>query len=172
MLAEGNRLRSSSTSSLESRSRLASLSTSVTNLVEIEEQTEAEGDDDDDLYSDGEGLFGRAQLRGRHNEVERLKLLFNTAWTCCLEFGSYNSRRRKRDFNTASVSDTHVYAWQTCWKLCERLYNDETSDKDSLNIRDGLNLCRKFCQALFELRPRKDEVFDSILRVNFELNNQ
>ncbi|ATY59436.1 hypothetical protein A9K55_002813 [Cordyceps militaris] len=154
MLAESNRLRSSSTSSLE----------------KIEEQTEAEGDDDD-LYSDGEGLFGRAQLRGQHNEIERLKLLFNTAWTCCLEFGSYNTRRRKRDLSSSSVPDTHVYAWQTCWKLCERLYSDETSDKDSLNIRDGLNLCRKFCQALFELRPRKDEIFDSMLRVTFELNN-
>ncbi|KAM0667511.1 hypothetical protein ACQRIU_003376 [Beauveria bassiana] len=149
------RLRSSSTSSLE----------------KIEEQTEAEGDDDDDLYSDGEGLFGRAQLRGQHNEIERLNLLFNTAWTCCLEFGSYNTRRRKRDLNSSSVSDTHVYAWQTCWKLCERLKNDESSEKDSLNVRDGLNLCRKFCQALFELRPRKDEVFDSMLRVIFELNN-
>ncbi|KAJ6784588.1 hypothetical protein PWT90_05512 [Aphanocladium album] len=154
MLAENNRMRSSSTSSLE----------------KIEEQTEAEGDDDD-LYSDGEGLFGRAQLRGQHNEIERLKLLFNTAWTCCLEFGSYSSRRRKRDFDSSSVSDTHVYAWQTCWKLCERLYNDETSDKDSLNVQDGLNLCRKFCQALFELRPKKDEVSDSILRVSFELTN-
>ncbi|OAQ99851.1 hypothetical protein LLEC1_05183 [Akanthomyces lecanii] len=155
MLAESNRLRSSSTSSLE----------------KIEEQTEAEGDDDDDLYSDGEGLFGRAQLRGQHNEIERLKLLFSAAWTCCLEFGSYNNRRRKRDLNSSSISDTHVYAWQTCWKLCERLYNDETSDKDSLNIRDGLGLCRKFCQALFELRPRNDEQSDSVLRVNFELNN-
>ncbi|OAA49698.1 hypothetical protein ISF_09401 [Cordyceps fumosorosea ARSEF 2679] len=155
MLAESNRLRSSSTSSLE----------------KIEEQTEAEDDDDDDLYSDGEGLFGRAQLSGQHNEIERLKLLFNTAWACCLEFGSYNARRKKRDLGSSSVSDTHVYAWQTCWKLCERLYNDETSDKDSLNVRDGLNLCRKFCQALFELRPRKDENFDSTLRVSFELNN-
>ncbi|KAM3442312.1 hypothetical protein NHJ13734_002420 [Beauveria thailandica] len=154
MLSESSRLRSSSTSSLE----------------KIEEQTEAEGDDDD-LYSDGEGLFGRAQLRGQHNEIERLNLLFNTAWTCCLEFGSYNTRRRKRDLHSSSVSDTHVYAWQTCWKLCERLYNDESSENDSLNVRDGLNLCRKFCQALFELRPRKDEVFDSMLRVIFELNN-
>lgn len=171
MLAESNRLRSSSTSSLESKSRYVALRDQVAHFLEIEEQTEAEGDDDD-LYSDGEGLFGRAQLRGQHNEIERLKLLFNTAWTCCLEFGSYNTRRRKRDLNTSSISDTHVYAWQTCWKLCERLYNDETSDKDSLNIRDGLGLCRKFCQALFELRPRKDEMFDSMLRVTFELNNQ
>ncbi len=172
MLAESNRLRSSSTSSLESTSLdVAHLGTDWLIFLEIEEQTEAEGDDDD-LYSDGEGLFGRAQLRGQHNEIERLKLLFNTAWNCCLEFGSYNTRRRKRDLSSSSVSDTHVYAWQTCWKLCERLYNDETSDKDSLNIRDGLNLCRKFCQALFELRPRKDEIFDSMLRVTFELNNQ
>lgn len=139
-------------------------------LSEIEEQTEAESDDDG--YSDGERLFGRAQLRGRHNEIERLKLLFNTAWACCLEFGSYNSRRKRRDLGSPSDTDTHVYAWQTCWKLCERLYNDETSDKDSLNVRDGLNLCRKFCQALFDLRPRDDEVLDSILRVSFEMNNQ
>lgn len=32
-------------------------------------------------------------------------------------------------------------------------------------------MCRDFCQALFDVRQRKDETADSILRVSFELNN-
>lgn len=34
-----------------------------------------------------------------------------------------------------------------------------------------LELCRDFCQALFDVRQRKDEIADSVLRVSFELNN-
>jgi hypothetical protein len=35
----------------------------------------------------------------------------------------------------------------------------------------NLDLCRDFCQALFDIRQRKDETADSVLRVSFELNN-
>jgi hypothetical protein len=33
-------------------------------------------------------------------------------------------------------------------------------------------LCRDFCQALFDIRQRKGDIADSVLRVSFELNNQ
>lgn len=36
----------------------------------------------------------------------------------------------------------------------------------------NLDLCRDFCQALFDVRQKKDETADSVLRVSFELNNQ
>ena len=34
-----------------------------------------------------------------------------------------------------------------------------------------LSLCREFCQSLFEVRIKKDDAADSVLRVSFELNN-
>ena len=37
--------------------------------------------------------------------------------------------------------------------------------------RPTLDLCRDFCQALFEVRVRDNETADSVLRVSFELNN-
>lgn len=39
-------------------------------------------------------------------------------------------------------------------------------------MRTNLDLCRDFCQALFDVRQRRDGAADSVLRVSFELNNQ
>ena len=61
-------------------------------------------------------------------------------------------------------------AWKTCWKLCQKLYESRDEDHAS-QVRPTLELCRDFCQALFDVRVRGDEVTDSILRVSFELNN-
>lgn len=61
-------------------------------------------------------------------------------------------------------------AWKTCWKLCQKLY--ECKDDDStVHVRPTLDLCRDFCQALFDVRVRDNDVADSVLRVSFELNN-
>ena len=38
-------------------------------------------------------------------------------------------------------------------------------------VRPTLDLCREFCQCLFEVRRRENDVADSVLRVSFELNN-
>ena len=61
-------------------------------------------------------------------------------------------------------------AWKTCWKLCQNLY-DNREDATPGHIRPTLDLCRDFCQALFEVRVRDNEAADSVLRVSFELNN-
>ena len=61
-------------------------------------------------------------------------------------------------------------AWKTCWKLCQNLY-DSREDPTSSHVRPTLDLCRDFCQALFEVRVRENEAADSVLRVSFELNN-
>lgn len=61
------------------------------------------------------------------------------------------------------------YAWQTCWRLCQQLY--ESYNRNTSEATPTLDLCRDFCQALFVVRQRGDEVTDSILRVSFEMNN-
>ena len=67
------------------------------------------------------------------------------------------------------------HAWKACWKLCQNLYDtrdDHSSQPFSHNSsRPALDLCRDFCQALFEVRVRDNETADSVLRVSFELNN-
>ena len=61
-------------------------------------------------------------------------------------------------------------AWKSCWKLCQKLY--ETRDEAvGSQVRPTLELCRDFCQCLFEVRRRENDVADSVLRVSFELNN-
>lgn len=77
---------------------------------------------------------------------------------------------RERIFNFAGKGDVQQQAWKSCWKLCQKLY--ETRDEDfASQVRPTLDLCREFCQALFEVRERENEVADSVLRVSFELNN-
>lgn len=64
----------------------------------------------------------------------------------------------------------HQQAWKSCWRLCQKLY--ETRDEEiATQVRPTLDLCREFCQCLFEVRRRDDDVADSVLRVSFELNN-
>ncbi len=77
---------------------------------------------------------------------------------------------RERIFNFAGKGDIQQQAWKSCWKLCQKLY--ETRDEDfATQVRPTLDLCREFCQSLFEVRERGNEVADSVLRVSFELNN-
>ena len=61
-------------------------------------------------------------------------------------------------------------AWKSCWKLCQKLYESREEDHDD-NVTPTLDLCRDFCQALFDVRLRENDVTDSVLRVSFELNN-
>jgi len=61
-------------------------------------------------------------------------------------------------------------AWKSCWKLCQNLY-DTMDDNSSSHAQPTLDLCRDFCQALFDVRVRDNETADSVLRVSFELNN-
>jgi hypothetical protein len=77
---------------------------------------------------------------------------------------------RERMFSFSGSGEVQEQAWKGCWKLCQNLY--ESRDEDhTTQVRPTLELCRNFCQALFEARHRGDEVTDSILRVSFELNN-
>ncbi|KAL2210453.1 hypothetical protein CC79DRAFT_1365845 [Sarocladium strictum] len=149
MLDEASRLRSSSTSSLE----------------KIDEQTETEADDDDDYVSE---VYA---LNSEDEEVKALKTALQECWTLCNTLASLSSIHRARVFNSSGTPDAHEKAWKTCWKLCQRLYENQERSDDFLSVRENLDLCRDFCQALFDVRTRKDEVADSVLRVSFELNN-
>ncbi|EQK97882.1 hypothetical protein OCS_06406 [Ophiocordyceps sinensis CO18] len=147
MLNDSNRQRSSSTSSLE----------------KIDEQTEAEGDDDDDDEL--------SELPDGQTEINGLRTALLECWTLCNTLASLSSIHRARIFSNSGTPDAHEKAWKTCWKLCQRLYDDQDDDTGSLTVRTNLDLCRDFCQALFDVRQRRDGAADSVLRVSFELNN-
>ncbi|GFP56656.1 hypothetical protein TASIC1_0007014800 [Trichoderma asperellum] len=147
MLVDGSRLRSSSTSSLE----------------KIDEQTEAEGDDDDE-----EPFPHVPQVA---DEIGDLRTLLHESWTLCNTLANLSSMHRPRAFRDSGTPDAVERAWRACWKLCHRLYDNQDEDPAYLSVKFNLDLCRDFCQALFDVREKKDELADSVLRVSFELNN-
>lgn len=108
----------------------------------------------------------------RQDEVGALRDALKECWTLCNTLANLSSIHRARVFNNSGTPDAHEKAWKACWKLCQRLYANQREDVDSLSVRANLELCRDFCQALFDIRQRKDETADSVLRVSFELNNQ
>ena len=111
------------------------------------------------------------------DEVAALKIALSECWTLCNTLAglSYIHRERifsdeRSHFSFSAKGDMPEQAWKSCWKLCQKLY--ETRDEEiATQVRPTLDLCRDFCQCLFEVRRRDDEVADSVLRVSFELNN-
>ncbi len=110
------------------------------------------------------------------DEVSKLKIALSECWTLCNTLAglSYVHRERifsdERSSNFSAKGDVQEQAWKSCWKLCQKLY--ETRDEEiATQVRPTLDLCRDFCQCLFEVRRREDDVADSVLRVSFELNN-
>lgn len=114
--------------------------------------------------------FDVRTVHSSNEEVQALKTALKECWTLCNTLASLSSIHRERIFSFSGTRDAHETAWKCCWKLCQKLYDSRDEDHDSY-VRPTLDLCRDFCQALFEVRQRKDEVDDSVLRVSFELNN-
>jgi len=133
----------------------------------IPETREIDGDDD---YDDGDD-FAIPAL-GQDSEVKALKAALEECWTLCNTLANLSSIHRERVFNSSGTPDAHEKAWKSCWKLCKRLYQSRDDISESYGVRTNLDLCRDFCQSLFDVRQKKDETADSILRVSFELNNQ
>ncbi|CRK21105.1 hypothetical protein BN1708_003442 [Verticillium longisporum] len=151
MLSESSRLRSSSTSSLEK-------------IDEIREtDTEAEPYDDETFATPG--------LPREESEIKALRTALRECWTLCNTLANLSSIHRARVFNSSGLPDAHEKAWMACWRLCQRLYDNRDEDIVSFNVRESLDLCRDFCQSLFDVRQKKEEIADSVLRVSFELNN-
>ncbi|KIW08627.1 uncharacterized protein PV09_00583 [Verruconis gallopava] len=136
----------------------------------------AEADDherSDTAYAAGQvGSIGEAlkSLNSAEKEVASLKTALSECWTLCNTLANLSSMHRERMFSFSGSGDVQEQAWRSCWKLCQNLYESRDEDHNS-QVRPTLELCREFCQALFEARQRGDEVTDSILRVSFELNN-
>ncbi|RDA83250.1 hypothetical protein CP532_4507, partial [Ophiocordyceps camponoti-leonardi (nom. inval.)] len=160
MLNDGTRLRSSSSSSLE----------------KIDEQAEAEVDDEDDLDDDDDDdddAYQQGPLTGSETDsIASLRAALHECWTLTNTLANLSSKHRNQVFINSETPDAHEKAWKTCWKLCKHLYHDQgESGNESQNVTTNLHLCRDFCQALFDVRQRRDETADSVLRVSFELNN-
>ncbi|KAI1378794.1 hypothetical protein F4677DRAFT_379996 [Hypoxylon crocopeplum] len=154
---ESSRIRSSSASSLE--------------LIPESKEPETDAEPDLDGYDDDEFITPAREQEGEDGEITSLKTALQECWTLCNTLSSLSTHHRERVFSTSGTPDGHERAWKCCWKLCQRLYNNRDEPDESFNVRRNLDLCRDFCQALFDVRQRKDEVADSVLRVSFELNN-
>ncbi|KAK3329450.1 hypothetical protein B0H66DRAFT_25440 [Apodospora peruviana] len=148
---DGSRLRASTSSSLEL----------------IPETHEADGEDGYESVDD----YGTSASATEESEVKALTMALEECWTLCNTLANLSSIHRERVFNSSGTPDAHEKAWKSCWKLCKRLYHSRNDITESHNVRTNLDLCRDFCQSLFDVRQKQDEVADSILRVSFELNN-
>lgn len=110
-----------------------------------------------------------ATVPNADDELKALRAALSECWTLCNTLASLSWNHRERLFKYRGRNDRLEHAWKTCWKLCQTLY--DSRDASFHHVKPILDLCRQFCQALFEIRVIDDGVADSILRVSFELNN-
>ncbi|KAI4170930.1 MAG: hypothetical protein LQ343_004588 [Gyalolechia ehrenbergii] len=137
-----------------------------------EAQDGGQADDQTPGQNNSENIFDEAigRFQNTTNEVAALKLALSECWTLCNTLAGLSQIHREKSFSQAKKGDFHSQAWKSCWKLCQKLYDTRDED-DASQVRPTLDLCRDFCQCLFEVRQRENEVADSVLRVSFELNN-
>ncbi|KAF7592840.1 hypothetical protein BBP40_012375 [Aspergillus hancockii] len=100
-------------------------------------------------------------------ELKALRVALAECWSLCNTLASLSYIHRQRSIFGASMQEE---AWRSCWRLCQELYICQNENYTS-KINPTLDLCRDFCQTLFDSRPREDDLADSVLRVSFELNN-
>ena len=139
---------------------------------DIPEAQDGEHNDDETPGQHNDNLFDEAigRLQNTTDEVAALKLALSECWTLCNTLAGLSYIHRERTFNHTRKGDVQSEAWKSCWKLCQKLY--DTRDEDDVrDVMPTLDLCRDFCQRLFDVRQREGEITDSVLRVSFELNN-
>lgn len=146
-------------------------------IQETDDQ-DAQSEQDTELSDGGETDADQPQTMGQaledlnqaEQEVQALKTALSECWTLCNTLAGLSSIHRERMFNFSGQGDQGEQAWKSCWRLCQKLY-ESREEGSAGEVRPTLELCRDFCQALFEARHRVDEASDSVLRVSFELNN-
>ncbi|EEH41015.2 hypothetical protein PAAG_03301 [Paracoccidioides lutzii Pb01] len=111
------------------------------------------------------------KFQDTEDELDALRVALSECWNLCNTLANLSYIHRERLFNFSGKGDKQEQAWKSCWQLCQNLYENRDSDDHQFHVRPTLDLCRDFCQALFEVRVRDNEVADSVLRVSFELNN-
>lgn len=127
-------------------------------------------DTDASREDDSEDAPGNSQ--STKAELGALRAALPECWTLCNTLATLSCSHRRHLFNSRGRrNDKQEHAWKTCWKLCQNLYEHWDNESHRFEVKPTLELCREFCQALFEIRPRDNEVEDSVLRVSFELNN-
>ncbi|RAQ44017.1 hypothetical protein AFGD_011896 [Aspergillus flavus] len=100
-------------------------------------------------------------------ELDTLKIALAECWSLCNTLARLSYIHRQRSNLGADMQEE---AWKSCWRLCQVLYICE-NENYAHQINSTLDLCRNFCQTLFESRVHENEPTDSVLRVSFELNN-
>jgi len=169
LIAERSRLRSSSASSLEGMLEQSTGLGCMADVLQGIPEDSRESDENGDNYDNGDDQ-GFPPINDPDHEVNALKTALNECWTLCNTLASLSSIHRERIFSYSGTGDAYEKAWKCCWRLCQKLY-DNRDDHHDFQCRPTLDLCREFCQALFDVRQRNDDVADSVLRVSFELNN-
>ncbi|KAL9029397.1 MAG: hypothetical protein Q9196_002352 [Gyalolechia fulgens] len=122
--------------------------------------------------NNSEHLFDEAigRFQNTTDEVAVLNLALGECWTLCNTLAGLSQIHREKSFSQTKEGDSKSQAWKSCWALCQKLYDTRDED-DTTQVMPTLDLCRDFCQCLFEVRLRENETADSVLRVSFELNN-
>ncbi|KAF2767001.1 hypothetical protein EJ03DRAFT_276964 [Teratosphaeria nubilosa] len=135
-------------------------------------------DDDGNERPDTAGLIGensisqamQQSLQEAAAEVAALQTALSECWTLCNTLAALSSSYRQRTFKFAGKQDIQEQAWRSCWRLCQQLY-DHRDEDHAEQVIPTLELCRDFCQSLFDARQKGEEASDAVLRVSFELNN-
>ncbi|KAI6812272.1 hypothetical protein KC342_g17338, partial [Hortaea werneckii] len=148
----------------------------TSSLEDVPEEIDRDGDETED--PDTAGLVGdgtmnnvmQQSLDNAEEEVTALRTALSECWTLCNTLATLSSTHRQRTFKFAGKQGMQEQAWRSCWRLCQQLYDYRDADHAS-QVIPTLELCRDFCQSLFDARQRGDEASDSVLRVSFELNN-
>ena len=99
-----------------------------------------------------------------------LRTALTECWTLCNTLAGLSHMHRTRAFQRSRQQDGREQAWESCWTLCQKLYVTWDASVPT-PVHDTLLLCRQFCQSLFAVRQKDNDLADSVLRVSFELNN-
>ncbi|KIV95737.1 hypothetical protein, variant [Exophiala mesophila] len=160
----------STTPRAQTRHDFAPLSRPGSSLASIDE-----GDDTDHPSTEDDSNVRLDFMHHAEIESAALRNALSECWTLCNTLASLSYIHRTRMFSFSGQGDAQEQAWKSCWKLCQTLYNNKdetlTGSYGHNSAKPTLDLCRDFCQALFEVRVRTNEAADSVLRVSFELNN-